>query len=140
MTTEFKQRIPGSDEGDRSASLLLVEADDGLRRLLFWRLYLEGLKVLTARDAQEALRLSRDLPGRIDLLILGSLPPGGDRLSLRREIEADRPELRAILPDAIEAVRATGTDGREGLTPAPRRLDPVTIVDDVLSILGRRRH
>lgn len=139
MTTEFKRTIPDSDEGDRSASVLLVEADDGLRRLLFWRLYLEGLTVLTARDPQEALRVSRDLPGPIELLIIGSLPPGGDRLGLHREIVADRPDVRAILLHVPEAVSATGTHGREGVMGVPPMLDPLNIVDDVLSVLRRRR-
>lgn len=83
--------------GERSAALLLVERDDGLRRFLFWALYLEGFKVLTAGDAANALRLSRDVAGAIELMILGSLPPGSNAAELQQQIEGERSELRTVL-------------------------------------------
>jgi hypothetical protein len=59
---------------DRAPALLLVEQDDGIRRFLFWSLYVEGYKVLTARDASDARRLLRDVLGPIELLLMGGVP------------------------------------------------------------------
>ncbi len=92
-----------------SAALLLVEQDDGLRRFLFWTLYLEEFKVLTARDTNDALRLSRDIAGPVELLIIGSLPPGSSAAELQQQIESERSEVRTILLDEL-----TGPDGHGG--------------------------
>lgn len=86
-----------------NAALLLVEDDDGVRRFLFWALYLEGFKVLTARGLSDALRLSRDIPGRIELLIIGSLPAGSSRIALQQQIESERPEVRTLLLEDLES-------------------------------------
>lgn len=94
------QDLPnGADETQtgQSAALLLVEQDDGLRRFLFWALYVEGFKVLTARDMREGLRLSRDIAGPIQVLIIGSLPSDSNRAELQKQIEAERPEARTLL-------------------------------------------
>jgi DNA-binding NtrC family response regulator len=93
-------------EGERSVALLLVERDDGVRRFLFWALYVEGFKVLTGRDAKEGLRLSRDVPGPLQILIIGSLPPGSNGAEMRNQIESERPEVRTILLDDLESSEA----------------------------------
>jgi len=93
-------------ESEPSPALLLVEEDDGLRRFLFWALYVEGFKVLTSRDAKEGLRLSRDVAGPIQVLIIGSLPPGSNGGEMRKQIEAERPEVRTILLQDLESSEA----------------------------------
>src|SRR5690242_6377200 len=93
-------------ESKPSAALLLVEEDDGLRRFLFWALYVEGFKVLTGRDAKEGLRLSRDVAGPIQVLIIGSLPPGSNAADMRKQIESERPEVRTILLQDLESSNA----------------------------------
>lgn len=86
-----------------NSAVLLVEDDDGVRRFLFWALYLEGFKVLTARGLSDAQRLSRDIPGRIEVLIIGSLSEGSTTVSLQQQIEAERPEVRTLLLADLES-------------------------------------
>ena len=86
-----------------NAAVLLVEQDDGVRRYLFWALYLEGFKVLTARGPSDAQRLSRDIPGRIEVMIIGSLPTGGSRVVLQEQIETERPEVRTLFLEDLES-------------------------------------
>lgn len=87
---------PDKRSKDRSAAILLVEEDDAIRRQLFWALYVEGFKVLTAHGATDAQRLSRDVPGPIEVLLIGSLPTGDDAGNLHEQLSAERPELQIV--------------------------------------------
>jgi DNA-binding NtrC family response regulator len=100
--TEGSPNHPKKSANANSA-VLLVEDDDGVRRFLFWALYLEGFKVLTARGLSDAQRLSRDIPGRIEVLVIGSLPAGSSRVALQEQIEAERPEVRTLLLEDLES-------------------------------------
>lgn len=99
------------DQQNASNALLLVEEDDGVRRFLFWALYLEGFKVLTARDAEEALRLSRDIAAPIEVLIIGSLPSTSDAAELRKLIEVEHPGVRSLLLRDVESLDVRGHAG-----------------------------
>ena len=138
MKTELMRNapLPKKEPTERSMSVLLVERDDRLRRLVFWRLYVEGLKVLTARDSAEAKRLSRDVPGPIELLIIGSLPPGADPGELRRAIEAERPELTTLSTSSSSGARV---DDESSATGPDHRLDPSAVVEDVKRLLFGER-
>lgn len=119
---------PRNAQKEHSAALLLVERDDGLRRFLFWSLYLEGYKVLTARDAVDALRVSRDIAGSIELLIIGSIPLASNATELQKQIESERSEVRTILLD--ELIRSEGGLGES--------LNAGTLIRRIREILADR--
>lgn len=130
---------PDKHSPERSAAVLLVEHDDGVRRLLFWSLYIEGLKVLTARDTADAQRLSRDVPGPIEILIVGSLPPGSDSKTLREQLETERPELRTILLADIESsVNAAPPGNKAGISDIRETVSPGVLVANVKNLLRRQ--
>ena len=97
------------------AHILVVDDDRDLRGLVDFRLRRAGHQVLTARDAQSALELVREL-GRPDLAILDIMMPGMSGLDLLGELRKleGMEKLPAIflsariLPEDIAAGRALG--------------------------------
>lgn len=124
-------------DSERSVALLLVERDDGLRRFLFWALYIEGFKVLTGRDANDGLRLSRDVAGPIQVLIIGALPPGSDGAEMRNQIETERPEVRTIfLRDLESSEAAPGPQQSQAAQPnAAEGVDAGTLIRKIRSMV-----
>ena len=94
----------------KTASLLLVDDDPSLLRLLGMRLNSEGFQVETALNGQEALRiLERD---KIDLVISDLRMDEMDGMALFSEIQKRIPGMPVILltahgsiPDAVAATR-----------------------------------
>jgi PAS domain S-box-containing protein len=78
-----------------TASILLIEDDAALRRLLARSLERVGHRVRDAADSQGALAILQQEP-RIDLLITDAVLPGQSGPLLARQIEADRPTLRVL--------------------------------------------
>jgi DNA-binding NtrC family response regulator len=122
-----------------NSALLLVEGDDGVRRFLFWALYLEGFKVLTARGLSDAQRLSRDIPGRIEVLIIGSLPAGSSRVALQEQIEAERPEVRTLLLEDLESSAhqpETTEPNQAGGSGIGRSVDAGQLIEKIKAIVA----
>lgn len=136
--TEGPSNLPNKTP-KANAAVLLVEDDDGVRRFLFWALYLEGFKVLTARELSDAQRLSRDIPGRIEVLIIGSLPPGASRVGLQEQIEAERSEVRTIFLDDVQSPEqeATRTDSDPRRESAHNRsVDAGQLIQKIKALVG----
>jgi two-component system, cell cycle sensor histidine kinase and response regulator CckA len=83
-----------SDRG--TETLLLVENDEDLIRLLQVTLEEFGYTVLGARDATEAVELCEGHDGAIHLVIAETVLPGMSGLDLGRELLSRRPELRLL--------------------------------------------
>jgi PAS domain S-box-containing protein len=77
-------------------TLLLVEDEAGIRSMT--RVYLEslGYKVLEAGDAREALQLSRQHQGTIEMLLTDVVMPGARGDALVRALVKERPGLKAL--------------------------------------------
>ncbi len=77
-------------------TILLAEDEDGIRAMT--RAYLEslGYRVLEAADGTEAINLSEEYRGPIDLVLTDILMPGMRGDSLVRAIRRDRPSIRAL--------------------------------------------
>jgi two-component system, cell cycle sensor histidine kinase and response regulator CckA len=80
-----------------SETLLLLEDEPGIRSMT--RVYLEtlGYRVLEAADGLEAIRLSMEYNGPIDLVLADILMPGMRGDSAVRAIRSHRPRIKAIL-------------------------------------------
>jgi two-component system, cell cycle sensor histidine kinase and response regulator CckA len=78
-------------------TLLLLEDEPGIRSMT--RVYLEtlGYRVLEAADGLEAIRLSMEYNGPIDLVLADILMPGMRGDSAVRAIRSHRPRIKAIL-------------------------------------------
>lgn len=84
--------LPRGDE-----TILLVEDDDALRKLVARLLETQGYAVIAARDGEEGLRLANAHEGPIHLLLSDVIMPrmGGPRLA--ESLSQSRPDLRVLL-------------------------------------------
>lgn len=77
--------------------ILLAEDDHLVRSLIRNVLSVEGYKVLSAVDGQEALELSRGYEGAIHLLVSDIKMPNMDGLQLINHVQKERPEIKILL-------------------------------------------
>jgi len=118
------------------AVVLVVEDEASVLRLVRRVLEAEGLVVLSAQDAEEALLLHQQHVGTIDLLLTDVVMPGMNGLQLATKVSAGRPEIRVLFMSGYADNAAVQRDiidaGRPFLQKpfAPDRL--TTRVKDVL--------
>ena len=77
--------------------VLVAEDEVMIRNIVRHILEADGHEVLAAADGEEALELSRNYGGEIDLLITDISMPRLDGLGLVRQIVKERPELRILI-------------------------------------------
>ncbi|RNM27074.1 two-component system response regulator GlrR [Dickeya undicola] len=120
----------------KSASLLLVDDDPSLLKLLGMRLTSEGFSVTTAASGQDALRLL--LREKIDLVISDLRMDEMDGLALFAEIQKNQPGMPVIILTAHgsipEAVAATQQGVFSFLTKPVDRDALYKAIDDALKL------
>jgi CheY-like chemotaxis protein len=79
-----------------SETLLVVEDDQVLRKVIRSALEDKGYAVLIARDGMEALDVSGRYPGRIDLLLTDVIMPGMSGRVLADHLAQKRPGLKVL--------------------------------------------
>jgi two-component system, cell cycle sensor histidine kinase and response regulator CckA len=77
--------------------ILVAEDEMMIRNIVRHMMESEGHEVLTTADGAEALELSRNYTGTIDLLITDVVMPRLDGLSLIQRILEERPNLRILV-------------------------------------------
>lgn len=87
-----------SSEGVARATgtILVVEDEDLVRRIVCETLEATGYQVIEARGPQEALRFTTGAKARIDLLLTDVVMPGMNGRELYQKLEAIQPELRVL--------------------------------------------
>ncbi len=93
-------------------TVLLVEDESQVRKLVFEVLQSRGYHVIAAKDALEAIPLEENFPGRIDLLITDVVMPGMSGRELAQHLAATRPTTKVLFisgytDDAVLRQRAT---------------------------------
>ena len=83
--------MPGGRE-----TLLVVEDNDGLRRLAERVLTDLGYVILTAPNADAALRVSDEYSQPIDLMLTDIVMPGADGVLLSQRLAVRRPDTRVL--------------------------------------------
>ncbi len=99
------------------ATILLVEDDEAICRMLEAVLATGGYHVLHALDGEEGLAAAQSFAGRIDLLISDVMMPKLNGLELQQKLAALHPGLRSILISgyAEETIDVTGVLNEETL-------------------------
>jgi signal transduction histidine kinase/ActR/RegA family two-component response regulator len=90
---------PGKDATEAAFSgetILVVEDATPLRDLICQALSVSGCTVLSAPEAQEALRIVSQQAGAIDLLITDVIMPGMNGPALAKQVRALRPETKIL--------------------------------------------
>jgi two-component system cell cycle sensor histidine kinase/response regulator CckA len=77
-------------------TVLVVEDERALRRLISMSLEKRGYTVLAAEDGTEALRILENNPGEIDLVVSDIMMPKLNGLELREKATLLRPEMRFL--------------------------------------------
>jgi CheY-like chemotaxis protein len=76
--------------------VLLVEDEASLLRLTRNLLEMSGYTVLEAKDGSEALRISQEYAGAIDLLLTDIVMPGISGRSLAQQLSQQRPDMKIL--------------------------------------------
>src|SRR5579883_1533840 len=86
-----------SHQPNRRAVVLLVDDEPAVLRMVEAVLANAGFTVLTAADGPEALKVSRDYPGAIHLLLTDVVMPEMDGPELAEKLTQERPRMRVLL-------------------------------------------
>src|SRR6266478_190324 len=119
------------------ASVLVVDDDPVVRRMLQLSFESEGFNVLTAGDGLEGLEQIRS--GHPDVVVLDIMMPKLDGMKVMRELNADD-ELKGT-PVILLSAKATSLDIELGLKAGAadyvtKPCDPIDLVDRVRSLLA----
>jgi CheY-like chemotaxis protein len=139
---------PGLDESQRkpgswAETVLVVDDDDAVRKLMCRVLELQGFEVLEAPDGASALDLVRTMEGEPDLAVCDINMPGISGGKLVGELAAMRPRLTFVYVSGyrVESPRSlTLSDGAGRPIPfLPKPFSPTDLVLAVRGALDRRR-
>ena len=118
------------------ATILVVDDDPLVRRMLSVLLNREGFEVLTAGNGAEALRATHARTSEVDLLISDVEMPeiGGPQLAA--ELRADHPDLPVLLISGSCRCPSPAASGSLCILPKP--LDVAVLLTTVRQLLARR--
>jgi two-component system cell cycle sensor histidine kinase/response regulator CckA len=105
----------GAEDLDDRETVLVVEDDDTVRRGVTNTLKRAGYQVLSAHDAEGALRLVGEFDGLVDLTITDIHMPGMNGAQLVAALHQRDPDIRYlhISGDAREALAKSGLLGKD---------------------------
>jgi two-component system cell cycle sensor histidine kinase/response regulator CckA len=117
-------------------TVLLVEDQDRVRAGIAEALRHGGYRVLAARHADEALKLSQEHQDQIHLLLTDMVMPGlgGDQLA--EQILHSRPEIKVMFMSGYN-LRPTRLLRREGTVFTEKPLQPAVLLRSVRELLDR---
>jgi PAS domain S-box-containing protein len=91
-----KTETPLAAESTGSATILIVEDEAPLRRLLSVSLEKRNHRVLTAKDGAEAFEIFRHQPEQIQVVVTDIMMPRMDGLELKQRITFLRPDVKFL--------------------------------------------
>ena len=103
----------GSEPGHKPSArptVLLVDDDESVRRLISRYLSLSGFSVLAAESGSKAMTIWQEHKNSIDLLLADMVMPGINGLELAAQLRAEQPGLRTLFTSGYDAGIA-GEDG-----------------------------
>ncbi|MBV8979640.1 MAG: response regulator [Acidimicrobiia bacterium] len=120
------------------ASVLIVDDDPVVRRMLQLSFESEGFDVLTAADGLEGLETMRS--GKPNVVVLDIMMPKLDGMKVMRELQGDD-ALRGT-PVILLSAKATSLDIELGLKAGAsdyvtKPCDPIELVERVRSLLAK---
>ncbi|CAA9339559.1 MAG: Sensory box histidine kinase/response regulator [uncultured Gemmatimonadetes bacterium] len=149
--TSFKVYLPRADEAPEPESalagaelprgtetILLVEDDDGVRRLARRVLSRAGYEVLEAPDGHEALTAAAAHPGPIHLVVTDVVMPGMSGREVAERMAAARPEAEVLYTSGYtdDAIVHHGVLD-DGMAFLQKPFDPSTLLRAVRGALNR---
>jgi two-component system, cell cycle sensor histidine kinase and response regulator CckA len=117
-------------------TILLVEDEDGVRKLMNQVLTMRGYKVLEAANGPEALRIFEQAPSSIDLLLTDIVMPGMSGRELAETILTHTPQLKVIYVSGYTDDMLSNTGAlRPGMSFLRKPLLPDTLITHIREVL-----
>jgi signal transduction histidine kinase/CheY-like chemotaxis protein len=114
-----------------SGTVLVVDDDDDVRRMVERVLRRAGYSVITATSGPDALESARAYSGSIDLLLTDVVMPGMTGQELIRELTAERPRLQVVFMSGYH--QGAPIDPRRFVAKPFERATLLTTVAEVLA-------
>ena len=126
------ETLPGGCE-----TLLLVEDEAILRRIIAQALRSLGYRVYDAQNGQEAMRLWQIHQAEIDLLLSDMvMPEGMTGLELTEQLQASKPGLKAIISSGYSAeITRLGVSDKPGIIYLPKPYEMTQLAETVRNCL-----
>ncbi len=152
--TVFRVYLPRAESGDAAdltdagsgetdlrggETVLVVEDDEIVRKLVSSVLTRHGHTVLLAESAEEALRLAAGHEGKIDIMVADVIMPGMNGPELAEEIAAQRPDMPVLFVSgyAESAIMHEGVLD-EGIHFMQKPFGPEKLLRRIRSVLDGR--
>ncbi len=121
------------DEATSSVvTILLVEDDPMIRTLITHTLEMQGYQVLLAEEGWEAIKITRNHPGKIDLLFTDVMMPGLGGTELAVAAKELYPEIKVLFMSGYSRTQLE----EEGIYPADTVLEKPFTPDQVVAMVG----
>jgi len=95
-TAQTEETGPSEVAGRAVGTILVVEDEDMVRKLVCETLEAAGYQILDARSPDEAVRLMTTVKGPVDLLLTDVVMPGMNGRQLYQKLDAIQPQLRVL--------------------------------------------
>jgi PAS domain S-box-containing protein len=134
-------RKPGASAMRGTETILLVEDQDQLRKMVTRVLRGRGYQVIEAANGDEALRHAESHAGRIDLMLTDIVMPGLSGLDLAVRLKAARPEIKIIFMSGYSERAAVDKESLD-LAGAylPKPVSPEALTMKVREVLDGPAH
>jgi len=148
--TIYLPRVAGALEAPRPAkvlgaslrgseTVLVVEDDDGVRKLTREFLKINGYTVLEARNGAEAIQIPARHPGPVDLLLTDVLMPGMNGREVAQQFVMLRPETKVLYMSGYTEDAITNLGILEpGVAFIEKPFSPDELANKVRSVLGSK--
>ena len=113
--------LPARKQARGNETILVVEDEPAVRKLLIVTLRQAGYRILESANGQDALHLADRHPGPIDLLITDVIMPGVDGVELSRQLRQRRPAIGVLYVSGYTGknLAQRGVDGAANLLAKP---------------------
>jgi PAS domain S-box-containing protein len=126
--------------GSRPATILVVEDEEPVRRLVAGILHGEGYQVLQADGSSAALRIFGANPDAVDLVVSDIIMPGMGGTEMIRCMLAQRPALRVVYMSGYVDDETIAEDlGNGGPPLVAKPFTPAALTDKVREVLEESR-
>jgi signal transduction histidine kinase/CheY-like chemotaxis protein/predicted hydrocarbon binding protein len=134
---------PSNPRAARGETVLLIEDQGALRRVVRELLEEYGYAVIDAGDPGAAMRAAASHPGRIDLLLTDVLLPNGSGPELAERFASVHPEARVLFmsgyADDALLQRARGASAGDGASFLAKPFTPDALAKKVREVLDGKR-
>jgi len=145
--TRYRLNLPcidaARDTRRARATILVVEDSPDVRRFIVGALHRLGYHILEAGSGQGALAISRNLQGRIDLLLTDVVLPDASGQSVAQQLTATRPDMAVLYTSGYpEVIASAGSapESKEEFLEKPFNAEALRVrVSEVLRKTSPRR-